>query len=239
MSLRLTSDKRHLVAPNEGGVTKHKRERSQEVERPNADVAITRFFKNTGCIVNYYPTFMNNGEAAKWFSSLADNVNWGEERAVVFGKSFVVPRKMAYFGDQSYAYAGSSKKGQGWPGWLTPLKDLVESHLGVTFNYALMNFYKDGTDHIGYHSDDEKDLIRDSVIASLSFGAQRDFMFQRRYAKGYVGKKEPVTKISLRDGSLLTMGGTTQREYKHSLPKRAACKLPRINVTFRIVREAQ
>jgi alkylated DNA repair dioxygenase AlkB len=231
-------NKKYFKTPNGGAVTKSKNVRKQKAE-PRSTKTCVRLFENTTCLVNYHAKFFLQKEASLWFSILSKNVEWQEEEAIIFGKSITVPRKMAYFGNFSYRYSGSSKRGQGWPEWLTPLKTSVEDFLGTTFNYALMNYYKDGTDYIGYHSDDERDLMSGSVIASISFGAERDFLFKRRYAKTFTGKKENVTKLRLAHGSMLTMGGTTQSEYKHSLPKRASCKTSRINVTFRNVRETQ
>lgn len=191
-------------------------------------------FSKDGCIVNYIPTFFDKDTTDNIYQTLLENANWQSETALVFNKLFVVKRKMAYYGTSSYMYSGFLKTGEGWPEWLIPIKEKVENYLGCTFNFALMNFYKDGDDYIGYHSDDEKDLIPGSVIASLSFGAERDFCFQKKYVSR---EKEKTITLKLANGSLITMGGDTQKKYKHSIPKRKRCKEGRINITFRQVKE--
>ena len=44
--------------------------------------------------------------------------------------------------------------------------------------------YKDGQDHIGEHRDDERELAPGSPIASVSFGACRDFFFRHKDSRG-------------------------------------------------------
>ena len=236
MSLLTTNNLngKKLATPKKGKITKN---RTVVQNKAVTNAKKNSLFPNTQCLVDYYPKLFTQSESQTWFSTILANVQWKEEEATIFGKKITVPRKMAYFGNFSYYYSGSSKEGEGWPEWIVPLKSAVEEFTGTTFNYALMNFYKDGKSYIGYHADDEKDLVEGSIIASVSFGAERDFLFKRRYAKTFSGRQEPVTKISLASGSLLTMGGTTQSEYKHALPKRAKCTSPRINITFRNVVE--
>lgn len=86
---------------------------------------------------------------------------------------------------------------------------------------------------MGDHKDDEKELVMDAPIASLSLGAEREFVFkhgERRY-----NKVENV-KLNLRAGLLLLMKHPTNRVWYHGLPARTACTLPRINLTFRLIK---
>jgi alkylated DNA repair dioxygenase AlkB len=84
---------------------------------------------------------------------------------------------------------------------------------------------------MGWHADDEPELGNQPVIASLSLGAERDFVMRCR-------DDEIVNKqyIKLQHGSLLLMAGDTQRYWQHSLPKRRKISEPRINLTFRLIR---
>ena len=82
---------------------------------------------------------------------------------------------------------------------------------------------------MGWHSDDEKALGKDTAIGSLSLGAQRKFSFRHKKKDGH-----PVS-IRLENGSLLVMRGATQTFWQHSVPKTAKLTAPRINLTFRTI----
>jgi len=91
----------------------------------------------------------------------------------------------------------------------------------------LLNWYKDGQDSIGEHSDNEKGLVKRGVIACVSLGAERTFIFRNK-------KDKKIThKISLANGSLIVMKGTTQQYWKHLIPKEKSIKEGRISLTFR------
>ena len=114
-----------------------------------------------------------------------------------------------------------------WTNCLLRLKQVCEAATGQSFNGVLMNHYRDGRDHMGWHSDDEKELGDDPVIASLSFGASRTFKLKHRT------HRDLVRDIELSHGSLLVMAGTCQRHWQHSLPRRLRVVEGRINLTFR------
>ena len=104
----------------------------------------------------------------------------------------------------------------------------VEQYIKFQFNSVLLNEYPNGKVGMGWHSDDERELGVDPIIASLSFGADRDFIFKHK-----IDKSIEKIKIHLKNGSLLLMLGSTQHHWKHSLPKRLKVREPRINLTFR------
>ena len=102
------------------------------------------------------------------------------------------------------------------------------------FNFALVNRYNDGNDHMGEHRDDEADLVPKSTIASVSLGQPRDFIFHLRDARGKgVKRKIDPVKIELSHGSLLLMNHPTNVYWFHSLPVRKKAVCPRMNLTFR------
>lgn len=115
------------------------------------------------------------------------------------------------------------------PGCLDQLRKTVETETGETFNFCLLNYYKDGTDSISYHSDDESFLGPNPTIASLSLGASRDFHMRS------IEDHSITFRTHLRNGELLLMRGTTQAAWDHSISKRkgVGTGLGRINVTFR------
>ena len=94
-----------------------------------------------------------------------------------------------------------------------------------------MNYYRTGLDSNGWHSDDEKELGRNPVIASISFGSLRKFKLRHKTMIGDTTKLD----LELEHGSLLIMSGETQHFWKHCIPKTKSMIKPRINLTFRLV----
>ena len=113
---------------------------------------------------------------------------------------------------------------------LKEIKSMVETVSKETFTTVLLNLYRDGNDSNGWHSDNEKELGKNPVIASVSFGAERIFHLKHKENKGL--KKS----IMLQHGSLLIMKGATQEKWKHQIPKTKKTVNPRINLTFRTIK---
>ncbi len=70
-----------------------------------------------------------------------------------------------------------------WTDLLSTLRARVESLAETTFNSVLLNYYRDHRDSMGMHSDDEPELGRNPVIASLSLGEQRTFVLKHKSRK--------------------------------------------------------
>jgi alkylated DNA repair dioxygenase AlkB len=180
-------------------------------------------------------TLINNwldpSHAEELFIQLLTTIHWQTETIKMFGKLITVPRKVAWYGDKhaTYRYSGITHKPEKW---LTPLQALQQKltlQHDLTFNSVLCNLYNDGIDAMGWHQDNEPELGYDPVIASVSLGATRRFIFRHTVS----GEKH---EINLNSGSLLIMREGCQRHWKHSLPKMRRVKHPRINLTFRWVR---
>ncbi|ODQ50157.1 hypothetical protein SAICODRAFT_73677 [Saitoella complicata NRRL Y-17804] len=114
------------------------------------------------------------------------------------------------------------------PSCLLELKEEVERVTGYDYNFILVNYYKDGTDSISYHSDDEQFLGPNPAIASLTLGATRTFLLKHKNATHNL---QPIS-FELRGGEMILMKGETQRNWLHSIPKRKNAG-GRINITFR------
>ncbi|GAA6224760.1 DNA oxidative demethylase ALKBH2 [Lates japonicus] len=186
-----------------------------------------------------YAQLFSTEEADKLFKQLEEEVVYstGEEAKVqVFGKVYNIPRKQATYGDAglTYTYSGVRRSACPWTPTLESIRDAVTKTTGQTFNFVLVNRYKDGQDHMGEHRDDEKELDPLCPIASVSLGAARDFIFRHRDARGKQSRRqiEPV-RLELAHGSLLLMNPPTNTFWYHSLPVRKKVLLPRINLTFR------
>ena len=177
-----------------------------------------------------YPHFIAEGDAANLLETLYNTVDWRSDKIVIFGKEVSQPRLTAWYSDdgKDYTYSGLTMPSNRWTKELKQLKTQIEQLTHHSFNSLLINLYRNCQDSMGWHSDDEKELGRNPVIASVSLGQERVFKLKHRY------KPElPVTSIPLSNGSLLLMKGTTQHYWKHSLPKSAKPMAKRINLTFR------
>lgn len=161
---------------------------------------------------------------------LAEAVDWRSQEIVVWGRAVAQPRLIAWVGDPGcrYSYSGIDLEPASWSPLLAELRDRVSRAAGAEFNSVLLNYYRDHRDSMGYHSDDEPELGRQPIIASLSLGEPRRFLMKHRYDKTL-----ETVRLDLASGSLLLMKGSTQHYWKHALPKRARPCGPRINLTFR------
>ena len=180
--------------------------------------------------VNYYRNVLTHNEANRYFDLLLQNILWRNDEAVIFGKHIVAKRKVAWYGDSDYlyTYSNTTKQALTWTKELSDLKQRVEEVTGTKFNSCLLNLYHNGDEGIAWHSDDEKPLGENSIIASLSFGAERKFYFKHKQTKQMIS-------VVLEHGSLLIMKDATQTNWLHSLPKSKKITRPRINLTFRTI----
>ena len=178
--------------------------------------------------VNYYPNVLTNNEANRYFDLLLQKIVWENDEAIIFDRHIVAKRKVAWYGDSDYlyTYSNTTKQAFAWTKELLDLREIVEKLTETKFNSCLLNLYHDGNEGIGWHSDDEKSLEKNSTIASLSFGAERKFSFKHKQTK------ETISLV-LEHGSLLIMKDVTQTNWLHSLPKSKTISGPRINLTFR------
>jgi alkylated DNA repair dioxygenase AlkB len=165
------------------------------------------------------------------FDALHREVPWEQHRLKIFGRDVGSPRLSCWIGDEgtAYKYSGTLFEPHAWTPSLAVLRDELAARFELRFNSVLANLYRDGHDSMGWHSDDEPELGREPVIASLSFGAVRRFRFRSRETK------RVSLALDLASGSLLVMRGATQRLYHHDLPKTARAGA-RINLTFRTIR---
>ena len=179
-------------------------------------------------IALYHEKVLTDEQIKPLYDKLLNNINWENERVVMFGKEIITKRKVAFYSDPLIAYTYSSKTKIGLP-WKDPLiilKNIVESLTKQTYNACLLNLYHNGEEAMGWHSDNEKEIIANSTIASLSIGASRKFSFKHKVTKETIS-------IQLENGSLLEMKGTIQSHWLHALPKSKKITEPRINLTFR------
>ncbi len=180
----------------------------------------------------YYPHFFDKKEADAIFNQLTTDIPWQQDDIKVYGKTHPQPRLTALFGNEGKPYSYSNIKMQPHP-WnllLQNIKSRIENVTNTNFTTVLLNQYRDGKDSNGWHADNEKELGKNPVIASLSFGTERTF--QLKHNTDISLKKSVI----LEHGSLLLMQGTTQHFWKHQIPKTAKPIGSRINLTFRVIK---
>jgi len=182
--------------------------------------------------VTLLESLLTSEEADALLLSLLQGVSWQQDTIEMFGRRHPLPRLTAWYGDPGaeYTYSGLRNTPLPWTTALMVVKERVESAVGMCFNSVLLNQYRHGEDHMGWHADDEPELGEDPVIASVSVGAERTLRFKHRHRPD-VG---PVS-LQLPHGSLLIMRAATQAHWLHAVPKRKRVYRPRVNLTFRRV----
>jgi alkylated DNA repair dioxygenase AlkB len=181
-------------------------------------------------IVNYYGKIFTIADSLSYLEKLLSKIEWKNDEAIIYGRHIITKRKAAWYGDRnySYTYSNTTKQALAWTTELLELKKNVEKITGVSYNSCLLNLYHDGNEGMAWHSDDEKNLGKNTNIASLSFGAERKFSLKHKLTKETIS-------IVLENGSLLVMKGSTQTNWQHCLPKTTKVKSPRVNLTFRTI----
>lgn len=172
--------------------------------------------------------------ADRWFEQLVAETPWEQPTIRLYGKTFAVPRQVAWYGDPEarYRYSGLVHEPLPWTDLLAEIRDRVQLDTGSALNAVLLNLYRDGQDAMGWHSDDEPELGAEPVVVSLNLGATRRFDLRRK------GVNRIEHSLSLEHGSLLVMSGSTQHHWQHQIARTRKVASPRLNLTFRrIIRE--
>ena len=176
----------------------------------------------------YFGRIISEEQINVFYEELINKIDWKNEVVVMFGKEITTKRKVAFYSEPNiqYRYSQRTKKGLSWIPMLLQIKNIVESYTQSQYNACLLNLYHNGNEAMGWHADNEVEIIPNSSIASLSLGAARKFSFKNK------ATKETISLL-LENGSLLEMKGALQNHWLHSLPKSSKIIMPRINLTFR------
>ena len=184
--------------------------------------------------ISYVPDFLPPALANSYFENLFHHTPWRQDPITIFGKTHPQPRLTSLHAHtlDSYSYSGIVMT----PHPMTETLKLIENRIyqfsDASFTTVLLNLYRDGKDSNGWHADDESELGKNPVIASVSLGAPRFFHLRHNH------DPKQRYKLLLEHGSLLLMGGATQHFWKHQVAKTAKKVDPRINLTFRKVRHS-
>jgi alkylated DNA repair dioxygenase AlkB len=180
--------------------------------------------------VFYWPDYFAQAQCEQWFHSLRENIQWQQDNIKLFERWSKIPRLHAWYGEPLTVseYSGIRMIPKPWLPELLEIKQQCEKKLNSEFNCVLVNWYRDGQDCVGWHSDNEPEYGDAPTIASVTLGASRDFDMRHNQSK-------EKFRITLQQGSLLVMQGRTQRHWQHCVPRRAQLTEQRINLTFRKV----
>ena len=179
----------------------------------------------------YYPNFLDFNTANLYLETFKNKIEWKQESMNMYGKQVMFPRLTAWYGDNDkpYSFSGIKLNPIAWSTELIEIKKLIEPVCNVEFNSVLLNLYRDGNDSISWHTDAEKELGKNPLIASVNFGAERKFQIRHN-------ETNETHDIILMHGSLLIMKGELQHFWKHQVPKQKAVLKERINLTFRVIK---
>lgn len=194
----------------------------EPVKRPNKLALSFKMLKD----LEYHPHFLKNSELL--YATLSSQLKWEKPSIKIFGKSHPIPRQQAFYGDAntSYKYSHTIFQANPWHIALLDIKQAIEELTVQKFNCVLCNKYANGRDYMSLHSDNEPELGKNPVIASVSLGGTRTFVLQKK-------DKSEKHEIELNDGDLLIMKGQFQEQWNHGIKKTMRPKQPRINLTFR------
>jgi alkylated DNA repair dioxygenase AlkB len=183
-----------------------------------------QLIEKNGSII-YLPGVFHSSQ--DYFNGLKLACCWQEEELKVYGKWHKLRRQSAWYGTADYRYSGQIKTAQPWLPVLLEIKTKVEELTKDTYQGVLLNYYPDGLAGMGWHADNERELVPNAPITSVSFGATRRFDLRHKDGEKF--------SINLEDGSILIMAGELQQCWKHQVPIQRKVKEPRINLTFRVM----
>jgi len=181
--------------------------------------------------VLYLEQFYNSETSNFLFNTLRKEIQWQQDNIKLFGKTYKQPRLTALYAENEkpYSYSNITMYPKPFFKELEQIKSDIEEKIAHKFTTCLANLYRTGNDSNGWHSDNEKELGHNPIIASLSLGATRSFQLKHKT------DSSQRFNIELPSGSLLIMKGTTQEFWKHQIPKTKKHVGERINLTFRTI----
>ena len=149
------------------------------------------------------------------FKQLLETAPWEQRDRVMYGRRFVEPRRTAEYPDLDQAPQPL----------LHTVAATLSEHYGVDYKALWINLYRNNRDSTGWHGDLIAKVQETSTVPVLSLGATRRFLI-----RPVDGGKSLSLKVAA--GDLVVMGGRSQRDWRHSVPKQATPAGARISVNF-------
>ena len=199
--------------------------------------------------VTYIPNFMPEGIALMDFYTLAKRLAWirhpDAPRSEYWTNEFDRP--------YTYGHVRGQRTYESQPEYpvITFYKRELRRYHHVIFEGCFLNYYKDGSDSLGWHADDDSGIDHNKPIVVVTLGNKREIQFRRNVCSACsgsghydndgappcsscngTGKGEKESQM-LENGSLLLMHAGMQQTHVHRIPKAGFVAGPRISLTFR------
>lgn len=158
---------------------------------------------------------------ADLFGRLRVEAPWVQRTRTMWDHDVVEPRVVAVWPDVTQL-----------PPYLEELRRCLSERYAVEIDSCLVNLYRDGNDAVAWHGDTVRKTMARPLVFTVSLGARRRFLLRR------VGGGPVVRTYLPGEGDLLVMGGRTQHEWQHTVPRDRHVSGARMSVTFRHSREA-
>jgi alkylated DNA repair dioxygenase AlkB len=183
-------------------------------------------------IIDYRPGIFSPGESARLLDIFIREMPWQQRIVHMYGKQILTPRLTVWAADPqtNYPLSGYEANPIEWTPELLLIKSRIEALAGISFNGVLLNYYRDGSDSVAWHTDNDGIPGKNRLVASVSFGQARIFDFRKMMDHSV------KYSIALENGSYLFMKGEFQDKWQHRIAKSTKPMKPRINLTFRVLK---
>ena len=108
----------------------------------------------------------------------------------------------------------------------------LSDHYGVEYDSLWLNRYRDGEDSTGWHRDRFSCRRPECIVPVLTLGATRRFLVKPRNGGNSIAFKPG-------SGDLIVMGGRSQEDWVHSVPKDPKVADSRISINFQSSMQAR
>ena len=146
-------------------------------------------------------------------------------------------RSVCYYGEYKYSYSDITHKPQAIPISENYMCNIIEKLNSILpdfkFNSILLTKYNNGSDYIGYHSDDEPEIDPNSDIVTISLGENRVAKFK----ESSINSGYPEQSLNLKHGDLFVMSRSSQNFFQHSIVADSSVS-KRVSITFHILKES-
>lgn len=172
-----------------------------------------RFALDDHSWIEVVPGWMSG--TSRFYEQVRGSVPWLEHERRMFNKVFREPRMTATYKN----LADVPEHG------LLQAAQALSNHYGVAYDGLWMNFYRNGQDSTGWHRDHRSCRKLDCIVPVLTLGTPRRFLI-----KPIKGGSSMTFKPS--SGDLVVMGGRSQQDWVHCVPKEPGIAGARISVNF-------
>jgi alkylated DNA repair dioxygenase AlkB len=160
----------------------------------------------------YIPQVVSSSTSRLIYNQIVDFVKDEPPKMTRFG--YVEPRITVFFAKNAnhphFLYAGVEQQNRGWPDFIQLLCTVAEQITQQQFDSAHVNWYRDGRDSVGAHSD--KDSLNCTIV-SFSFNCTRSLKITPN------DSEFPILEQPMQDGSVLVMLPGMQEASTHEVPK--------------------